>query len=178
MVASETCFGHIDRPQFSVGRTDGGWTNRRDLRSTPTRRGENDLRAQADERSMLRTPSPRRATAVDTTSANSFVISEPRCSYPPPTGAFQPVWGRFRPNPSSFPTVAANPFICRLCHKKVSKPVPKSKCRKTLKCAPEGRAIGARLVALDWLAQPLAQFHVWKLPNAIANGKHSFLLFH
>jgi hypothetical protein len=84
MVASETCFGHIDRPQFSVGRTDGGWTNRRDLRSTPTRRGENDLRAQADERSMLRTPSPRRATAVDTTSANSFVISEPRRSYPPP----------------------------------------------------------------------------------------------
>jgi hypothetical protein len=58
----------------------------------------------------------------------------------PPTGAFQPVWGRFRPNPSSFPTVAANPFICRLCHKKVSKPVPKSKCRKTLKCAPDGRA--------------------------------------
>ena len=38
------CGGHIDRPQFAVCLRAGGWTIRRELRSTPTRGGEIDLR--------------------------------------------------------------------------------------------------------------------------------------
>jgi len=51
----------------------------------------------------------------------------------PPNGAFQPPWRGFRANPSCVPTIAANPCIRRLCYITVSKPVPKSKCRKTSK---------------------------------------------
>jgi len=109
--------GVDDRMQFATSRIDSGWTNRRELRWTPTRRGENHLRAQAEERSMLRTPSPRRATAVDTTSANSVASWKVR-SRNPPFGAFPLPWRGIRPNSSLLLTATAKPLeLQALLHK-------------------------------------------------------------